>query len=303
MYDKLYFRDISLKDREAVQQFTLHGERRHCDLSFSNLMSWLHVCGTQWAVIGDTLLLRFRIRGHLRYMMPVGARPAEALQALLQDAAALDEPFFIQGIIEEDLPLLQAAGLPEPKADRDFAEYIYLREDLAGLHGKRLQAKRNFCNRFRALYPDWQYVHISDGNITQEQTDICLQLEETWYRLNEEKHPHFGQSLERQAVIYALHHFRELRLSGGLLYAGGTPVAFTFGSAVNYDTFDVHAEKALTDYEGAYAFINQSFASHLPATFTYLNREEDMGVPGLRQAKLSYHPYKLLNKYTLAVRV
>lgn len=303
MCNTLDFKDISIKDREAVLHFTLPGERRHCDLSFSNMMSWLHVCGTQWAILRDTMLLRFRIRGHLRYMMPVGAHPAEALQALLQDAATLDEPFFIQGIIEEDLPLLRAAGLPEATANRDFAEYIYRREDLAGLHGKRLQAKRNFCNRFRTLYPDWQYVHIPDGNITQEQADICLQLEETWYRLNEEKHPHFGQSLERQAVIYALRHFRELRLTGGILYAGGMPVAFTFGSAINYDTFDVHAEKALTAYEGAYAVINWSFASHLPESFTYMNREEDMGVPGLRQAKLSYHPYRLLDKYTVACRV
>lgn len=88
----------------------------------------------------------------------------------------------------------------------------------------------------------------------------------------------------------------DFRSLGGVLWVDGKIIAFTFGAAINRDTFCVHAEKALLTYEGAYNTINWEFANQLPGHYIYLNREEDLGVPGLRKAKLSYRPVQLLEK-------
>lgn len=101
---------------------------------------------------------------------------------------------------------------------------------------------------------------------------------------------------ERRALTYALRHYEELELSGAIIRVKGKVVAFTFGAPINQDTFGVHFEKADIHIDGAYNIINQEFAIHLPEQYTYLNREEDLGIPGLRQAKQSYHPVILLEK-------
>ena len=95
---------------------------------------------------------------------------------------------------------------------------------------------------------------------------------------------------------YALHHFDSLGLIGGGLRVDNEIIAFSFGAPINHNTFGVHVEKADVNFDGAYTVINQEFASHLPEQYTYVNREEDLGIPGLRQAKLSYQPTILLEK-------
>jgi hypothetical protein len=121
-------------------------------------------------------------------------------------------------------------------------------------------------------------------------------LEAEWCKANDcDKQD--GTGNERQAIVFALEHFEELGLSGGILYANDKIVAFTFGMPINKETFGVHVEKADTTVEGAYAMINFEFANHIPETFTYINREEDLGIEGLRKAKLSYQPETILEKF------
>jgi hypothetical protein len=103
--------------------------------------------------------------------------------------------------------------------------------------------------------------------------------------------------VERKALTYALRHFEELGLQGGMLRVEGKIVAFTYGMPINYDTFGVHVEKADTTFDGSYAMINYEFANHIPEQYIYLNREEDLGIEGLRKAKLSYHPVLRLEKF------
>ena len=123
----------------------------------------------------------------------------------------------------------------------------------------------------------------------------CLQFESEWCL----KHGYIENENirnERRSLTFALHHFNELNLAGGLIHDQGKVVAFTFGAPINHNTFGVHYEKADINIDGIYSAINQAFASHLPEQYIYLNREEDLGIPGLRQAKLSYHPALLLEK-------
>ena len=145
----------------------------------------------------------------------------------------------------------------------------------------------------------WRETVLYTRKVTRPLTPAliphCLELEEKWC---EEHGCDEAESLEheRKALNFALRHFEELDLFGGTIWVDGEIVAFTYGAPINQDTFGSHIEKADSRVDGAYAIINQEFAKHLPERFKYVNREEDLGIPGLRKAKLSYHPVILLEK-------
>ena len=194
-------------------------------------------------------------------------------------------------------------------ADRDSFDYIYTREKLAGLSGKKLHQKRNFINRFLAECSDWSYEPISARNIGE-----CLEMNDEWCRLNhcpaddvepeerpEEREPDNDLGQERCAVHNALEHFFELNMFGGLLRANGRVVAFTAGELYRGDCVMVNIEKAFLEPEGCYAMINNQFARSLPESVLYLNREDDAGDEGLRRAKLSYNPDIMVEKYDVSL--
>ncbi|KAA6307012.1 hypothetical protein EZS27_041324, partial [termite gut metagenome] len=171
-----------------------------------------------------------------------------------------------------------------------YSDYIYLHEDLVALKGKKYQPKRNHINKFKKEY-NYEYVPITSDTISD-----CLLLEVEWQKTNEQRQGE-DASDENQAVVYALRHFEELGLTGGILYANGKAAAFTYGMPINQDTFGIHVEKADININGAYPMINHEFACRIPKQYMYLNREEDLGIEGLRKAKLSYYPEIVLDKY------
>ena len=142
-------------------------------------------------------------------------------------------------------------------ADRDYADYLYLRTDLATLAGKKFQSKRNHVNKFKRTY-NYEYTPITPDRIQE-----CLDLEAEWCKANN-CDQHEGTGNERRALVYALHNFEELGLTGGILHVDGKIAAFTFGMPINQDTFGVHVEKADTSIDGAYAMINYEFANISP---------------------------------------
>ena len=292
------FKDIEISDRELITSYTLHTPRRNCDLSFSNLCSWRFLYHTQFAISDGYLLLRFWAEGELVYMMPIGQGDlGKVLEALIQDAHQEKAPFCLLGICADmcaDLESLMP-GRFQFTADRDYADYIYLRSSLATLAGKKLQPKRNHVNKFKRTH---QYTYTP---ITRDRIAECLELEAIWCKANDCDQQE-GTGNERRALAYALHHFDELGLTGGILHADGRIAAFTFGMPINQDTFGVHVEKADTSIEGAYAMINYEFANRIPEQYTYVNREEDLGIEGLRKAKLSYQPAIVLDKYMACLR-
>ncbi len=291
---KILFRPITLEAQADIIRYTRVGAYRNCDFSFANMYSWQFIYHSEYAVVEDTLFVRFYIDGgRPAYMMPQGAMPLrESIAWLVDDAASLGHTLCLLGISEEGRSALNAA-YPEAFrfiAERDYSDYIYLRDDLASLSGKRLQPKRNHINRFIKNYPDYNYQPL-----TAELVPVCLQFEKQW--VSEKRTGHEEDlAAEREAMTRALTHFNELGLLGGTLWVGDKIVAFTYGSPVNADTFDVHVEKADADVDGAYTMINREFARTIPETYRYVNREEDLGLPGLRQAKLSYHPWRLQEK-------
>lgn len=310
------FKKISVDDRELIQSFTLTGERMNCDFSIANIIGWRFLYNSEYAIVDDYLVFRFYADHHLAYMSPI-ARPVlqddgtyrvepcdecsvQVIMQLRDDAIAQGHPFLMLGVcshmrgrIEEKFP-----DKFDIQPDRNYFDYIYLREKLLSLSGKHLQSKRNHINKFKSLYPDYEYRPLTPGLIPD-----CIRLEETWRSQTEpqDDDSEHSQNLseELRSMTRIFQRWDELGMVGGTLFVGGTMVAFTFGNPVNNHTFDVCVEKADTTYEGSFTMINNEFVRHLPEQYTYINREEDLGDEGLRRSKLSYKPDILLEKFSM----
>lgn len=291
----LVFQPITIDDREAITSFTLPSDYKNCDFAFANMCSWRFLYDSEYAVSGGFLLIRFWIedKSRLVYMTPVGVGDiARAVHLLETDSLAHGHPLCMLGVTPDAQERFETAmpGAFKYIAERDYADYIYLRSDLQELKGKKYQPKRNHINKFTDKYA-YRYLPI-----TPELVPECLELEAVWFRANRDKNDDDELSGERRSMIYALQHYDALGLIGGALCVEGRIVAFTFGSPITHDTFGVHVEKADVNFDGAFAMINHEFVTRLPEQYVYVNREEDLGIPGLRQSKLSYHPFILLEK-------
>ncbi|NLM36666.1 MAG: DUF2156 domain-containing protein [Firmicutes bacterium] len=174
--------------------------------------------------------------------------------------------------------------------DRTSWDYLYRTKDLIELRGRKYQQKRNHINRFQQFYP------FTYHSLTPEHFPACQRLFEHWAA---EKAGQPEVNEERLALQEAFQHFSLLKLKGGALEVYGELQAFAIGSRLNKDTAIVHFEKANAEFSGIYAVINQQFIAHEWADTKYINREDDMGLPGLRQAKERYHPFRMVEKYTV----
>lgn len=302
MPQRIPFHPLTLADKTLVQQRVLHTDCRNCDLNFMNLVSWRFMYDTEVAEYGDFLLFRFKADGHRAYLAPVGDGDwGGVLHDLLDDAQSEGHPFLMLGVCENALAKLDVAmpGYFYATADRAYTDYIYSRTSLATLSGKKLQPKRNFANRFAREHPDYQA-----SPLTEELIPECIELDLQWAD-NKETETDAGRytyATERRSLLTAFEHWNELGGLGAVIRTEGKIVAFTYGAPINFDTFDVCVEKADTRYEGAFAVINRDFVRSLPEQYAYINREEDLGIEGLRRSKLSYHPQLLLHKYTVMTK-
>jgi len=174
--------------------------------------------------------------------------------------------------------------------NRDVADYVYDRRKLVALSGKKYHGKKNHVNKFKRAFENWAYEPI-----TQDNVDDCLAMLSEWKKINsvdKDYEKHAESCVARKSLI----NLDMLGEKGGLIRAEGRVVAFTIGEKVNSDTFVVHIEKAFADVPGAYAIVNQQFIEHEAGDCLYVNREDDAGEEGLRQAKVSYHPLFMIEK-------
>ncbi len=288
------FRPITTADRAQYEACLAHESERGCEYTFSNLYLW----GRQKIAFLDGLALLFsQFSRRTVYPFPVGAGDKlAAIEAIIADAKERGIPARITGLMAADKQLLESAypDLFIFHSDRDSYDYVYAIDDLADLRGKKLHRKRNHLNRFRELYPDAAAEPLSDGNLGAARAMV-----ERWYEERLAADPTADFRMERTALERALSEHRALGMEGLVLSVGGEVAAVTLGSRLSANTFDVQFEKARTDFEGAYTAINAAFAAYLREKYpslAYLNREEDMGIEGLRKAKLSYQPHHLVEK-------
>ena len=285
------FERLSIEQKPEIDTLLRPAAHRGCAFSFANLYIWGRQCVAR---MGDDLLLFSHFGGKTLYPYPVcSGDPRPAIDALMRDARERGIPFRLTGLNTRDVENLQS-WYPDQfcfHCGRDGHEYVYAIDDLAELKGKKFQPKRNHINRFLTEYPDARILPL-----TEETLPDAKALADRWHQRRTEEE---DAGMELVALNRAFAHWKALGMEGLVLYVGSQVVAMTMGSRLGEDTFDVHFEKADLDYNGAYAVINRAFARHIREKYPevkFLNREEDMGIEGLRKAKLSYHPHHMVEK-------
>ena len=302
--ESLTFHPLTPDDRKRVQAVTLGSGRRNCNFNFANLIGWQFWYNTEVCICHEVVVFRFNLEGRRAYMLCSASAPSAGLLELLcHDAATAGAPLLILNMEDEPAAAVKAL-MPERvtvEPRRNQYDYIYRREDLAKLKGGSLKAKRNHVNKFLSIYPDFEYSPLEPSLF-----DECRRLARTWRTEVEESQHDSDYELTADAEARAMEnvftHWQQLDAIGGSIFVDGRMVAFTYGAPVTHDTFDVCVEKANRRIDGAFNIINQQFADHLPEQYVYLNREEDMGLEGLRKSKLSYHPHILLSYNNVTIQ-
>lgn len=289
------FKHVSLMDKSKYESYHLDGKERGCEYSFANLNMW----GQQnFAEIHGHLVLFTHYGGKCLYPFPLGKGDKKAvLDAIMADAEERGISCCFTGIYEDDKETLEKLypGKFRFTTDEGTYDYVYDINDLADLGGRKYHSKRNHIHRFSDIHPDYAITPISEDNI-----HLVKEMIDKWYELRLQVDPDGDYLMEQKAVGIALSRYRELELEGLMLMSGEEVLAVTMGSRMLDDTFDVHFEKALADVQGAYTVINCEFAKYIRDKYPevkYLDREEDMGIEGLRKAKLSYKPHHMIKKY------
>ena len=294
----LTFRELTLADKPVVDRLTALENDRLCEHCFADIFIWRGHYNTQIAFWKDYCLLRMQSRmdGSYAWLAPIGQGDlAEAVALLEQDAQSLGVPFLMCSISEGMKEKLEKA-LPNRyvyETSEDAWDYIYLAEKLKTLSGSKLQTKRNLANRFQNAYEGrWSFEAITEQNKAEA---YAFHLE--WGQKNDHMCTADFHG-ETCAVRIAIDHFAQLQMQGGILRLDGKIIAFTLGCQSGPDTMVVQIEKADGTIDGAYQIINREFVKTFAPQIVYVNREEDLGLPGLRQAKRGYKPVMMGVKYT-----
>ena len=292
---EIAFRRAELEDKELMTSYFRKYESRSCERTFVNNYLWSRRYPVTFAVVENTLVFKSEDKEHLSFAFPAGEDEdiKKVLPVLKQYCEERGYPFSLYMVSAENFAKLNEwyPDRFEIEYNRNSADYVYEAEKLATLAGKKLHAKRNHINKFKATYEDrWSYESMSKDNL-----EDCFQMALKWRQQNECE-DNDDKCAEMCVTLNSLRLFEELELKGGVLRIDGEVVAFTIGEELSKDTFVVHIEKAFADIQGAYPMINQQFVEHECGAYTYINREEDTGAEGLRKAKLSYRPVFLVEK-------
>ncbi len=291
----LDFQTVTPADRDKLETIFYPLSDPGCECTFANLYLW----GPQKAAVEDGFVyILTKHAGADSYFLPVGQGDLRAaVKRLAQDAKKRGVPLSMYAVTDHTRTLLEEA-FPDTFCFyevRSGFDYIYDINRLAELKGKKLQAKRNHIHRFEDACPDAKVLQIDSALLPR-----CREMTEKWYQKHAEQFCGDSFGAEKSALSRLFANWDALGFEGLAVESDGELIALTMGNRIREDVFDVNFEKAFTDVPGAYAFINRTFATYLRDKYPelkYLNREDDMGVEGLRKAKLSYYPDQLLKKY------
>ena len=297
------FTEVRISDKGFFNKLFEAVNPQISDLTFSNLIMWRHMINFRVAWISGFACILAIPREYPPYVYaPVGDVAGDPTGFVKAVGMICDfftgngwQPLFRCVPIDVAPVLTNYFESCECEEDRDFFDYVYLAGDLIGLKGKNFDGKRNHIKKFLKTY-EYEYVKLTNAHVDdclRIMYDRCVENDCGCLRGHE-------YACDRKPSAELLEHFNDLDCKGALIKVGGRFEAFTVGEALNRDTAVIYIEKANTAISGIYAFINQQFCEREWAGMTYINREEDEGVQGLRKAKLSYHPVRLIEKYTVS---
>lgn len=285
----LKFKKVEIGDISVFKKYIGFSGELSCESAFVNLLVWQNAYNNMWAEEDGQLIIKSGKGEDSSYRLPFGDDFIKGIKLIREYSGEEYPAFWAQEGRRLDNFKAHFGDKYVLEESRDAFDYIYLREDLANLAGKKYHSKRNHISAFSKKH-DWFFEPITPDNIAE--VKLCA---EKWYKENADREDKYLRC-EKRGVETILDNMELLGVKGGAVYSDGGVVAFTLGSKISDEIFDIHIEKALSDYAEGYTVINREFARTL-TEYKYINREDDMGLEGLRKAKLSYRPTILLKKY------
>jgi len=294
------FSPLKLEDIGVLSDFLRRYPQQLTGYTFATLAAWNTFFQYKWTFAAPELLLiscTLDSDPYPRLLQPIGHLTEELIDMLLTRAADLNYPLKIIGVSEQFLKEHPAfADRFHVVEDRAVSNYLYSAQALAQLKGRKYAKKRNLISQAKTLY-SWTSASLSKSLL-----DSCFAVLDS---IMKEERPVLEGMLGRElaALKYTLEHFEEFQQQGLLITVDGRPVAFSIFEPINPATVAIHFERALRSYKGMYQVINWETAKVIAEQgFEYINREEDLGDPGLRDAKLSYHPVQIIPAYELTLK-
>lgn len=287
----LEFKKPVIEDKKWVDACFKNVKSFNCEYTFGNLFVWSTAYSTTICRYKDFLMCRWGKGKELKYSLPIGSGDfKDAVNQILNDAKQNEVNPSIYGVTENYKKLLDEyfPGEFTYAYDDGYNDYIYSVEKMASLRGKKYHSKRNHITNFKKNNPDWSFETINKNNINE-----CIALHTEWIK-NHEDDSDF--SFEFEAVLTAFEYYDQLDFVGGLIRVDGKVIAYTLGERHSDVLFVSHFEKAPAEVQGAYPIINQEFTKNCLMDYEFVNREEDLGIEGLRKAKQSYNPEIFLEK-------
>ena len=298
----MIFKEIDIHSKQELDPYFERVDYEACEYCFTTLYMWQHVYKTGYYIGEDFAVLVGEYEGDSFSILPLASKDKlpKVIDFVLKYFKKENKKIYFRGVTKEVVKVLKEKYPDrfEYIEERDLFDYIYNGENLRSLQGKKNQKKRNHLNYFLKEY-DGRYEYKS---LKKENFAECLALIKEWVS-NKEENYEFDEGIDEELLgikkIFKDYDILEdkVRVSG--IYIDGRLEAFTMGELLNKNMALVHIEKANPDIRGLYPYINQQFIVNEFEDVEFVNREEDLGIEGLRKAKLSYHPSRFVEKYTV----
>lgn len=294
---KLNFQTPNISDYSKIISFLkpFAAGSMSCEITPMTLLIWKNYYHQKIAFCDDMMFVSLGENSEI-FLLPFANDMEKAVNILKDYTKTQNMPLVFlaaEGIRLDQFNELFCEEFSQVES-RDDYEYLYLTEKLKNLSGKKYHSKRNHISTFSKNH-EWSYETLTP-EILPEVFKMADKWTEEMKKITEDSQ---SIEVENAALKEYLPLMKQLNLRGGCIRVKGEIVAFTFGSPINDRVFDIHVEKALPEYRTAYSLINREFIANELSDFEYVNREDDMGIEGLRKAKLSYHPDILLKKYVI----
>ncbi len=289
----MHFKRIELCDKQKLEPFLKISNELTCEISFVNLLLWQPLYNNCYCIEDDILFLRSYDGNVETYSIPFGDVKS-GLEKIIEHIGKLPDIWAQDGqrfeVFKEHY-----GKLYDIIESRNEFDYIYNSSDLINLSGKKYHSKRNHIATFSKQCA-WYYKDITRSDVAEVKN--CAK---TWYAQNTDR---MDEELKTEmcGIEFMLDNMEFLGIKGGIILVDNKVVAFTLGSEINDKIYNIHIEKALPGFETAYTVINREFAAHHLQKYKYINREDDLGIEGLRRSKLSYKPTIILPKYICTKR-
>lgn len=279
-------KSVTSDDAQLIRNYLALRQCESSEINFMTFYIWRKAFDIKYAEVDGCLVIRFKDESspeNFRY--PIGAGDTEAAIDKIESYSGEKTVFY--GISVKQAERLKKRGY-KTSIMKGYSDYVYYVEDLINLSGKKYHSKKNHLNTFKKTY-DYKYEDMNSDN-----AKMCIKAYDSWYT-NEQNDSML--EYEKEAIGDILTNFDKLGYKGGVLYADGDVCAFTVSEQLTEDMAVIHIEKANTEVNGSFAAINQMHLENTWSHMKYVNREEDLGLEGLRKAKKSYRPCRMIDKY------